>query len=134
MSLWKKKEPDWREEHERLWGELVPRKGQANTLQGELIRISAKLADEAYRNGNENWSKQHELLLNILIDILLADQTLTEKEKQNIKAAKCLILNNLDNPQFEESTGYYYLSKLVVKWCLSHKEMQYYEPRSNIFL
>ena len=45
----------WWEEQPRLWKELVPRSGQAGTIQGELIRCTGKLTDEAYRNGNVNW-------------------------------------------------------------------------------
>src|SRR5262245_42672150 len=46
---------NWKQEHYRLWAALVPKQGQADTLQGELIRIVGKLTDEAYRNGNMNW-------------------------------------------------------------------------------
>jgi hypothetical protein len=38
----------WWEEHQRLWGELVPSNGQADTVQGELVRCMGKLTDEAY--------------------------------------------------------------------------------------
>jgi len=31
----------WKKEQGRLWKELVPAEGQAETLQGELIRIAA---------------------------------------------------------------------------------------------
>lgn len=51
---------DWKKEHERLWAALVPNEGQADTLQGELIRIAGKLTDEAYRNGNINWDSDCE--------------------------------------------------------------------------
>ena len=45
----------WWEEQPRLWARLVPTSGQATTVQGELIRCTGKLTDEAYRNGNANW-------------------------------------------------------------------------------
>jgi hypothetical protein len=44
----------WKREHARLWKATVPAQGQAATLQGELIRITGKLTDQAYRNGNCN--------------------------------------------------------------------------------
>ena len=53
---------DWTKEHDRLWDALVPKAGQADTLQGELIRIAGKLTDQAYRNGNMNWDADHERL------------------------------------------------------------------------
>lgn len=46
----------WQEEYGRLWDELVPGRGQVPTVQGELIRCVGRLTDEAYRNGNQNWS------------------------------------------------------------------------------
>jgi hypothetical protein len=49
---------DWRTEFKRLWKELVPPEGQANTVQGELIRAVGKLKDEAFRNGNQNFGKR----------------------------------------------------------------------------
>jgi hypothetical protein len=34
---------DWRTEFKRLWKELVPPEGQADTVQGELIRALGRL-------------------------------------------------------------------------------------------
>ena len=45
----------WQEEYGRLWDDLVPGRGQALTVQGELVRCIGRLTDEAYRNGNQNW-------------------------------------------------------------------------------
>jgi hypothetical protein len=51
----------WMERHAELWERLVPRSGQADTVQGELIRVTGRLTDEAHRNGNTNWDDGHEL-------------------------------------------------------------------------
>lgn len=51
-------ETGWQAEFARLWDELVPPRGQARTVQGELIRCVGRLTDEAYRNGNQNWSAE----------------------------------------------------------------------------
>ncbi|MFD3274338.1 hypothetical protein ACE3MS_30040 [Paenibacillus dendritiformis] len=40
-----------------LWQTYVPKQGQAETVQGELIRAIEKLRGEAQRNGNINWDK-----------------------------------------------------------------------------
>ena len=37
-----------------LWNTYVPKKGQALTVQGELVRAVEKLRDEAQRNGNND--------------------------------------------------------------------------------
>jgi hypothetical protein len=42
-----------------LWKAHVPKRGQAHTVQGELMRTVEKLRDEAKRNGNVNWRDDH---------------------------------------------------------------------------
>ena len=37
--------------------------GQADTVQGELIRAVERLRDEAYRNGNVDWGDGHVILV-----------------------------------------------------------------------
>lgn len=54
---------DYLEEGRRIWREFVPKKGQAPTIQGELLRAVEKLRDEAMRNGNGNWDQGFEILL-----------------------------------------------------------------------
>ncbi len=55
MALYADRKGKFDEEYGRLWDELVPQAGCADTLQGELIRIIGRLASEYYRNGNMNW-------------------------------------------------------------------------------
>ncbi|HVF37704.1 MAG TPA: hypothetical protein VNA29_07160 [Sphingomicrobium sp.] len=54
------------DEGRRLWERYVPRSGQADTVQGELLRSVEKLRDEAIRNGNGNWDEGFEILLTYL--------------------------------------------------------------------
>jgi ankyrin repeat protein len=50
-----------------IWKKLVPKSGQADTIQGELLRAIEKLRDEAQRNGNINYSENcHEILIDYL--------------------------------------------------------------------
>ena len=39
---------------QELWNELVPKKGEADTLNGELIRSMGRLRYEYHNNGNLN--------------------------------------------------------------------------------
>ena len=48
-------------EAKRLWSTYVPKNGQADTVQGELIRAIEKLRDEVQRNGNGNWDRGHQI-------------------------------------------------------------------------
>jgi hypothetical protein len=43
------------ERFKQLWQDLVPLSGEAETLQGELVRSVGRLEDEFSRNGNVNW-------------------------------------------------------------------------------
>ncbi|HYC97874.1 ankyrin repeat domain-containing protein [Brevundimonas sp.] len=45
----------WQDQHQELWALLVPSKGAAATVQGEVIRIAGRVADEIDRNGGVNW-------------------------------------------------------------------------------
>ncbi|MFC9617913.1 hypothetical protein [Streptomyces sp. NPDC056938] len=54
----------------RIWRTYVPKRGQADTVQGELIRAVEKLRDEAVRNGNINWDDGFERLVLFLGRIL----------------------------------------------------------------
>ena len=45
----------WQAQHQELWQLLVPSSGPAQTIQGEVIRITGRIADELERNGGINW-------------------------------------------------------------------------------
>lgn len=71
---------DYYETAKIIWQKLVPKSGQADTVQGELLRAIEKLRDEAQRNGNGNFNKDCH---GILIDYLrqnLADENIFNKE------------------------------------------------------
>ena len=62
---------DYLEEGRNIWSQFVPKSGQAQTVQGELLRAVEKLRDEAIRNGNGNWDRGFEILLEFLDGHLL---------------------------------------------------------------
>ncbi|KAG8152702.1 ankyrin repeat domain-containing protein [Burkholderia catarinensis] len=45
----------WQAQHQALWTQLVPGTGHAATVQGEVIRISGRIAHELDHNGGCNW-------------------------------------------------------------------------------
>jgi hypothetical protein len=49
-----------------LWDVLVPEEGQANSIQGEILRAVGRLATEDRRNGCVNWDKDYEQLVEFL--------------------------------------------------------------------
>lgn len=58
------------DEARHIWQTYVPRSGQADTIQGELLRAVEKIRDEAVRNGNGNWDEGFEILLRYLEEYL----------------------------------------------------------------
>jgi hypothetical protein len=59
------------EDARAIWQTQVPKRGQADTVAGELLRSVEKLRDEATRNGNINWGDGHDRLLSFLRHHLL---------------------------------------------------------------
>jgi hypothetical protein len=113
----------WWEEQPRLWKELVPRSGQAATIQGELIRCTGKLADEAYRNGNINWDSGYEHMARFVGNTLNDPQTFTPGELLRLKAAVTEIIENFERPDVSgHGSPHYLLTEMAVRWCLAHPE------------
>ena len=42
---------NWEDQHHELWELLVPSRGAAGTVQGEVVRIAGRISDELERNG-----------------------------------------------------------------------------------
>jgi hypothetical protein len=45
----------WEDRHQELWELLVPSSGAADTVQGEVVRITGRIANEIDGNGGVNW-------------------------------------------------------------------------------
>jgi hypothetical protein len=49
----------WHERHQELWKLLVPSSGPAETIQGEVIRITGRISNELEGNGGANWDADY---------------------------------------------------------------------------
>jgi hypothetical protein len=116
-----RKSKSWQEQFEQLWNELVPGSGQAETIQGEMVRAIGRLTDEAYRNGNGNWDDGYCILVQYLRDHLVDSTVFNKFEIDEVK--KCLErILDYERPDISgSSTCYYRLAEKVVRWCLSKK-------------
>jgi hypothetical protein len=65
-----------------IWRNLVPKDGQASTVQGELLRAVEKLRWEAQENGNINWDDGFVILIGYLRETLNADAGIADSERQ----------------------------------------------------
>jgi hypothetical protein len=108
----------YRSEAKNLWKTAVPPKGQAATVQGELLRAVEKLRDEARRNGNMNWDHGHEILVYFLRRTLVPSgvfsgllRTRLERDLERIGDPSKPIT---DDEIFDR------LADCVIEWCLAH--------------
>ncbi len=97
-----------------IWREFVPPSGQAETVQGELLRAVEKLRDEALRNGNCNWDDGFEILLAYLHRHLLDEAVYPPEAIAGTRA----ILAGLrtDDALWLEDEPYDYLGDRVVDY------------------
>jgi hypothetical protein len=73
----------WQKQHAELWNLLVPSKGPAKTVQGEVIRIAGRISDEWERNGGVNWDRDynemaHAFLAHVATGVALAPAEVEE--------------------------------------------------------
>ncbi len=106
----------WQDQHQELWELLVPGVGQANTVQGEVIRITGKVTDELYRNGGCNWDKQYQKMLDGLLSYCKMGAPL---EPNVLKEAKTLVKEIYKGDNCD-SIKTYRLTEIGVSWVLKN--------------
>lgn len=123
----------WKQEHARLWQELVPSRGQADTLQGELVRIVGKLTDEAYRNGNGNWDEDSERMWRLVARQLDDPDTFSAEECHLIRQKVEEIIRDRDCPDLSaDGSPYYLVTEKVIDWCMAHPELIPHRPSPSL--
>jgi hypothetical protein len=100
-----------------IWRNLIPKKGQAATVQGELLRCVERLRWEAQNNGNGNWDDGFEAFITFLGDTLCAEPGMAGR-KEAIKTDLAL-LRDFDHPYLEDDL-YDRLTEHVVVYCRLH--------------
>ena len=74
------------QEARSLWQTSVPPRGQAATVQGELLRAVERLRDEAQRNGKLNWDSGQEAFIAYLREKLIGSALFDQTAAQEIEA------------------------------------------------
>ena len=124
FNLFKRKKTKpyhWKSEHTRLWESLVPADGQADSLQGELIRIAGKLTDQAFRNGNMNWDAEQEQMWRFVGRHLDDPKTFSVEDRRVIRDKIDEIIRDNETPDLSgDGCCYYIISERVVDWCMAH--------------
>lgn len=106
---------------EYIWVNLVPKSGQAETLQGELIRAAERLDYEIRDNGKANWNKQFVMLGDFLRNTLINSKIFPKEVEQEI-AQDIRSLIKDDHTVITEDPVYNRITRRVVEWYWRHKE------------
>jgi hypothetical protein len=117
------KTTNWADQHEELWNLLVPSNGPAETMQGEVIRITGRIADEWERNGGVNWDGDYAQMANVLAAHVQRGTPLEQDEVEEIEEITQELL---------ETGGEYNdrLMFLAVAWVLKNPQPIPLEPPS----
>lgn len=67
-----------------IWKNYVPKSGQANNLQGELLREIEEIRCEAQDDGNINWDDDHSFFCDFISKKLLEQSIFSSIEKEEI--------------------------------------------------
>lgn len=105
----------WQQQHQTLWAQLVPPRGAAPTVQGEVIRVTGWVAREILENGGSNWSDAFKAML-ATISVHLGSGT--PLPPVDLREAQ-LLARALRSGQGDE-VQVYRLSELAVAWVASN--------------
>jgi len=116
----------YQQEVMELWNTLVPSSGQAETVQGELIRCIGCLASECYRNGNANWDEGFVRMAQYLARHL-RDGTFDVKTTRLIEQDVAAVIAAGEDPKNkasvdESADAYDRLTDRAVEWCRHHRK------------
>ena len=104
----------WPEQHHELWELLVPSGGQAETVQGEVIRISGRISDEMERNGGANWDDDYAKMADTFLSLMESGVGLSPVELNEIR----LIIRDLKKGYAETNR----MAELAVKWVIQNPD------------
>jgi len=113
-------EDEYRELGRHIWETYVPKRGQATTVQGELLRANEKLRDESQRNGNINWDEGHEILAKFLLDTLAASDILTDHAKAQLRRDVERMLD-FEHPYTGDDL-FDRVERTLLDWCAAHPD------------
>ena len=113
-------EPDYLEIGRFIWQNYVPKQGQADTVQGELLRAAEKLRDESQRNGNINWDGGHDMLAMYILQTLQSSADVPDDAKLQL-GRDIARIRDYRNPYTEDDL-FDRVEKVIFDWYLRNKE------------
>jgi hypothetical protein len=125
---------NWRETLRRLRKDLVPLSGEAETLQGELVRCIENLADEAHRNGWMNWDEGDVESIDVLRRYLPDPEVFSDDICRQIHKALDAVRYAGEKGAGKGKFGYEelsFLARRVAEWCVFYGELEYKNPEAT---
>jgi hypothetical protein len=98
----------WQEQHQELWELLVPSSGPAATIQGEVIRITGRIANELEGNGGINWDGNYKKMADAFLAFI--------KEGVQLSASDMEEAESIIKEVKQKSGDTARLCELGVKW------------------
>lgn len=123
-------EDEYREIGRYIWNTYVPKRGQATTVQGELLRANEKLRDESHRNGNVNWDEAHEILARFILDTLTTSSVLTDQAKAQLRVDIERVLD-FEHPYTEDDL-FDRIEHNLLDWCAAHPDPAPRAPNARL--
>ena len=77
-----------------IWENMVPKSGQADNIQGELLREAEKLRNEACDNGNINWDSNFSWFCDNIYGTLSGSGIFDEEKCEILRKALTYIKEN----------------------------------------
>ncbi|RZJ63829.1 MAG: ankyrin repeat domain-containing protein [Flavobacterium sp.] len=103
----------WQTQHNELWELLVPSGGPAQTMQGEVIRISGRILNELEGNGGINWDSDFKVMADTFLEFVQQGQSLPEEDITELSKVVSEVKRKIDANARR-------LAELGVKWVLNN--------------
>lgn len=130
-----------REKTSGLWEKLVPKEGEAETIQGEMVRAIGRIQDDYYRNGFGNWYSYYYDLSRFLA-AHLADETTFKPFTANVIRSdiralhscglRCMYSGDLERTFLDSINDteevFLRIDAAIAVWCERHPELISYQP------
>lgn len=79
------KSSSWEDAHQELWELLVPSSGAADTIQGEVIRVSGRIHIELFHDGGANWDAEYRKMAKSLLALLGSNSALPVEALEEVR-------------------------------------------------
>jgi hypothetical protein len=112
----------WQTQHQELWNLLVPSQGPAATVQGEVIRISGRIANELDGNGGVNWDADYKRMADAFLEHVQSGEPLSPPDLAEAAAIVAAVKR--------ESGDTARMAQLAVKWVMQNPDPVKLNPPS----